>query len=85
MTVNGSPEYVRSAVEASLSRLDTDCIDLYYQHRVDRSIPLEDTWHALAVLSHNLPCEGALRSEQRRCGMHMLAGMGAGALWCPCG
>ena len=53
--MSGSPEYVRSAVEASLSRLGVDCIDLYYQHRVDRSIPLEDTWHALAVRSGAIP------------------------------
>ncbi len=49
MGVNGSPEYVRSAVEGSLKRLDMETIDLYYQHRVDRSVPIEDTWRALRV------------------------------------
>ncbi|KAK9917251.1 hypothetical protein WJX75_002355 [Coccomyxa subellipsoidea] len=48
--VHGSPEYVRSAVEGSLERLGVDQIDLYYQHRVDRSIPIEDTWAALKEL-----------------------------------
>ena len=43
VTVKGSPEYVRSCCEASLKRLDVDYIDLYYQHRVDTSVPLEDT------------------------------------------
>ena len=47
--VHGSPEYVRSAVEGSLKRLGIDQIDLYYQHRVDRSIPIEETWAALKV------------------------------------
>lgn len=41
--VNGTPEYVRKCCEASLKRLDVDYIDLYYQHRVDTSVPIEDT------------------------------------------
>ncbi len=48
--VNGSPEYVRSACDASLQRLGVDVIDLYYQHRVDRSVPIEDTVGAMAEL-----------------------------------
>ncbi|HEX4700091.1 MAG TPA: aldo/keto reductase [Actinomycetes bacterium] len=48
--VNGRPEYVRQAVDASLDRLGVDHIDLYYQHRVDRSTPVEETWGALAEL-----------------------------------
>jgi aryl-alcohol dehydrogenase-like predicted oxidoreductase len=48
--VNGRPEYVRQAVDASLERLGVDHIDLYYQHRVDRSTPVEETWGALAEL-----------------------------------
>ncbi|MDQ1646030.1 MAG: hypothetical protein QOJ50_2214 [Cryptosporangiaceae bacterium] len=48
--INGRPEYVRSACEASLSRLGTDHIDLYYQHRVDSSVPIEDTVGAMAEL-----------------------------------
>lgn len=41
--VKGTPEYVRQCCEASLKRLDVDHIDLYYQHRVDTSVPIEDT------------------------------------------
>ncbi|MGI8331785.1 aldo/keto reductase [Actinomadura scrupuli] len=48
--VNGRPEYVRSACDASLLRLGVDHIDLYYQHRIDPSVPIEDTWGALAEL-----------------------------------
>ncbi|MDQ1653883.1 MAG: hypothetical protein QOI35_3083, partial [Cryptosporangiaceae bacterium] len=48
--INGRPEYVRSACDASLSRLGTDHIDLYYQHRVDASVPIEDTVGAMAEL-----------------------------------
>ncbi|TYP81318.1 aldo/keto reductase [Blastococcus xanthinilyticus] len=48
--VNGAPDYVRSACDASLQRLGVDVIDLYYQHRVDTSVPIEDTWGALAEL-----------------------------------
>ncbi|KAL4637475.1 hypothetical protein ACB092_03G079900 [Castanea dentata] len=43
MEVNGSPEYVRSSCEASLKRLDVQYIDLYYQHRVDTKVPIEET------------------------------------------
>jgi aryl-alcohol dehydrogenase-like predicted oxidoreductase len=48
--VNGRPEYVRSACEASLSRLGVDTIDLYYQHRVDPNTPIEETVGAMAAL-----------------------------------
>ncbi|MFL6662082.1 MAG: aldo/keto reductase [Rhizobacter sp.] len=48
--VNGRPDYVRSACDASLRRLGVDHIDLYYQHRVDRSVPIEDTVGAMAEL-----------------------------------
>jgi len=44
------PEHVRQAVEGSLRRLNTDYIDLYYQHRVDKSVPIEDTVGAMADL-----------------------------------
>lgn len=47
---NGRPEYVRQAVEGSLKRLGTDHIDLYYQHRVDPDVPIEDTVGAMAEL-----------------------------------
>jgi aryl-alcohol dehydrogenase-like predicted oxidoreductase len=48
--VNGKPEYVMSACEASLKRLGIDVIDLYYQHRVDPNTPIEDTVGAMAEL-----------------------------------
>ena len=48
--VNGKPEYVRSACDASLKRLGVDHIDLYYQHRVDPSVPIEETIGAMAEL-----------------------------------
>ncbi|MET0763717.1 MAG: aldo/keto reductase [Blastococcus sp.] len=48
--VNGKPEYVRTACDASLQRLGVDVIDLYYQHRVDTAVPIEDTWGALREL-----------------------------------
>jgi aryl-alcohol dehydrogenase-like predicted oxidoreductase len=48
--VNGHPDYVRSACDASLERLGLDHIDLYYQHRVDLSVPIEDTVGAMAEL-----------------------------------
>ena len=41
--VRGDPEYVRSAIEGSLKRLGLDCVDLYYQHRVDTRVPIEVT------------------------------------------
>jgi aryl-alcohol dehydrogenase-like predicted oxidoreductase len=49
-TLSGKPEYVRSACDASLKRLGTDYIDLYYQHRVDPETPIEDTVGAMAEL-----------------------------------
>jgi aryl-alcohol dehydrogenase-like predicted oxidoreductase len=47
---NGRPEYVKSACDASLKRLGVDHIDLYYQHRVDRAVPIEETVGAMADL-----------------------------------
>ena len=48
--VNGTPEYVRASVDGSLQRLGTDVIDLYYQHRVDPAVPLEETFGTLGEL-----------------------------------
>src|SRR3954471_20633876 len=48
--INGTPDYVRRACDASLQRLGGDVIDLYYQHRVDTKVPIEDTWGALKEL-----------------------------------
>ena len=55
--VKGDPEYVRSACEASLRRLGVEVIDLYYQHRVDANVPIEDTVGAMARLKE----EGKIR------------------------
>ena len=55
--ISGRPEYVREACEASLARLGLDCIDLYYVHRVDAQVPIEDTVGAMAELVR----EGKLR------------------------
>lgn len=48
--ISGRPEYVKQACEASLRRLETDTIDLYYQHRVDVNVPIEDTVGAMSRL-----------------------------------
>lgn len=48
--INGQPEYVRSAAAASLRRLGTDVIDIYYQHRVDKTVPIEETVGAMSEL-----------------------------------
>ncbi len=55
--VNGKPEYVRKACEASLQRLGVETIDLYYQHRVDPATPIEETVGAMAQLAQ----EGKIR------------------------
>ncbi|KAJ1561378.1 hypothetical protein HK405_004084, partial [Cladochytrium tenue] len=48
--IRGDPAYVRECCEKSLERLGVDCIDLYYQHRVDPNTPIEDTVRAMAEL-----------------------------------
>ena len=48
--INGRPEYVKQCCDASLKRLHVDCIDLYYQHRVDPAVPIEETVGAMAEL-----------------------------------
>ena len=50
--VNGKPDYVRMACDDSLQRLGVDHIDLYYQHRVDPEIPVEETWGAMKAVSY---------------------------------
>ena len=62
--IDGSPEYVRRACDASLQRLGVDHIDLYYQHRVDQSVPIEDTVGAMAELV------AAARSGDSACPRH---------------
>jgi aryl-alcohol dehydrogenase-like predicted oxidoreductase len=49
-TIDGSPEYIREAIDASLARLGIDYVDLYYQHRVDAETPIEETVGAMAEL-----------------------------------
>lgn len=48
--INGKPEYVVKSCDDSLGRLGVDVIDLYYQHRVDRTVPIEETWGAMKSL-----------------------------------
>jgi aryl-alcohol dehydrogenase-like predicted oxidoreductase len=50
ISINGKPDYVKRACEASLKRLQVSTIDLYYQHRVDKTVPIEDTVNAMAEL-----------------------------------
>ncbi|KAG8369546.1 hypothetical protein BUALT_Bualt14G0024700 [Buddleja alternifolia] len=50
MDIRGDPSYVRAACEASLKRLDVDCIDLYYAHRIDTRVPIEVTMGELKKL-----------------------------------
>ncbi len=56
-SINGRPDYVKTSCDASLQRLGTEHIDLYYQHRVDPTVPIEDTVGAMAELVH----EGKVR------------------------
>jgi aryl-alcohol dehydrogenase-like predicted oxidoreductase len=49
-TINGRPDYVHAAIEKSLARLNVDYVDLYYQHRVDKTVPIEETVGAMAEL-----------------------------------
>src|SRR5213082_2497063 len=49
-TIDGSPQYVHDAIDASLRRLNVDPVDLYYQHRVDADTPIEETVGAMAEL-----------------------------------
>ncbi len=80
-SINGKPEYVRSACEASLRRLGVETIDLYYQHRVDPNTPIEETVGAMAQLVQ----EGKVRylglseagSEtlRRACSVHQITAL----------
>ena len=78
---NGRPEYVRAACEASLARLRTDVIDLYYLHRVDPNTPIEDTVGAMADLVRAGKVRAIGLSEagpetiRRACAIHPLAAL----------
>jgi len=52
--INGSPEYIRACCDASLKRLDLEYIDLYYQHRVDTSVPIEETVCSFPFFHHGI-------------------------------
>jgi len=79
--VNGKPEYVISACEASLKRLGVETIDLYYVHRIDPNVPIEDTVGAMAKLvqqgkvKHLGLCEAAPETVRRAHKTHPLAAL----------
>jgi aryl-alcohol dehydrogenase-like predicted oxidoreductase len=79
--VNGNPEYVRSCCEASLRRLKVEAIDLYYQHRVDQSVPIEETVGAMSELFREGKVrflglsEASPRTLRRACAVHPIAAL----------
>lgn len=79
--VNGRPEYVKKACDASLKRLGVSVIDLYYQHRVDTTVPIEDTVGAMAGLvregkvRHLGLSEAAPSTLRRACKVHPIAAL----------
>jgi aryl-alcohol dehydrogenase-like predicted oxidoreductase len=79
--INGRPEYVKAACDASLARLGVDVIDLYYQHRVDPGTPIEDTVGAMADLvragkvRHLGLSEAAPDTLRRACKVHPIAAL----------
>jgi aryl-alcohol dehydrogenase-like predicted oxidoreductase len=79
--IDGSPDYARRAVEGSLKRLGIDCIDLYYLHRVDSRVPIEDTVGALADLvrqgkiRHIGLSEASAQTLERACRVHAIAAL----------
>jgi aryl-alcohol dehydrogenase-like predicted oxidoreductase len=80
-SVRGDPEYVRSACEASLGRLGVDHIDLYYQHRSDPGVPIEETVGAMAELvgegkvRHLGLSEAAPDTLRRACAVHPITAL----------
>ena len=81
MRIDGRPENVRACAEASLRRLKVDVIDLYYQHRVDRQVPIEDTVGAMAKLveqgkvRHLGLSEASAASIRRAVAVHPIAAL----------
>ena len=79
--INGRPEYVRSACEASLRRLGIETIDLYYQHRVDQDTPIEETVGAMAELVKEGKVrylglsEAGPKTIRRACSVHPIAAL----------
>ena len=80
-TINNRPEYVRQACEASLRRLGVDVIDLYYAHRIDPAVPIEDTVGAMAELVREGKVQALGLSEvsaatlRRACAVHSIAAL----------
>ena len=81
LRIDGSPAYVKAACDASLQRLGVDHIDLYYQHRVDRTVPIEDTVGAMADLvkagkvRHLGLSEAAPETVRRAAAVHPIAAL----------
>ncbi len=81
LQINGRPEYVKACCDESLQRLGTDRIDLYYQHRVDPKVPIEDTVGAMAELvaagkvRHLGLSEASSRSIERAVEVHPIAAL----------
>jgi aryl-alcohol dehydrogenase-like predicted oxidoreductase len=79
--VSGRPEYVRQSVEGSLKRLGVETIDLYYQHRVDKDVPIEETVGAMAELvqagkiRHLGLSEASGATLERACAVHPIAAL----------
>lgn len=79
--INGRPDYVRQACDASLARLGVEIIDLYYQHRVDPAVPIEETVGAMADLVHAGKVrylglsEAAPKTLQRAVAVHPIAAL----------
>jgi aryl-alcohol dehydrogenase-like predicted oxidoreductase len=79
--ISGKPEYVRACCEASLRRLGIDTIDLYYQHRIDRSTPIEDTVGEMSRLvqegkvRHLGLSEASPATLERACAVHPIAAL----------
>ena len=79
--INGRPEYIRSACEASLRRLGVETIDLYYQHRVDQGTPIEETVGAMADLVKEGKVkylglsEAGPKTIRRACSVHPIAAL----------
>ncbi|EGH24225.1 aldo/keto reductase [Pseudomonas ficuserectae] len=77
--VNGSPAYIHQSIDGSLKRLNTDYLDLYYQHRVDPNVPIEDTIGAMAELvkagkvRHIGICEASAATIERAHNVYPLA------------
>ncbi|CAN5308097.1 aldo/keto reductase [soil metagenome] len=79
--INGRTDYVKSACDASLKRLGVECIDLYYQHRVDKTVPIEDTVGAMAELVQAGKVrylglsEASAATIERACKVHPIAAL----------